>query len=135
MSLVARFLLTIAAVFLAVNPVMACCVTGHDADVTSAQNLAPPCHDTAVEADKLQFTDNADDTYPGCAGCDSVALQAQPTTDSLALDVSTNLKALPPATGGYAEMRAPRLLRATGPPHSIINAGDTLISLKQLLLI
>lgn len=135
MSFVARYLILIAAVFLAVNPVMACCITGHSPDAVAAESIAPPCHGNQTD-EITHTTENTEDAAClGCGDCDSVIVQAPSLTDMAALGLTKNIDGLSGSSQIQFGLEAPRLLRATGPPRSFLLRTDTPLSLKQLLLI
>ena len=80
MRILSRLLAILAVALVAAQPVMACCLVGHDAVAQDAALVSdPPCHDSGMQMSPADHADAAKDTgdCPGCNDCDSPLMQAQ----------------------------------------------------------
>ena len=140
MRLLYRLLMTLMIAVFAAQPVMACCLTGHQSAQATVEHAEPPCHD-AVNEGTTDSSDNkgnasAPSGCPGCVDCDMLMLAA-PAPDNLGL-VTANVFDDPGliAAEARSEEFEPRLLvLSTGPPRNFSPPLYTPISLKQRLQI
>lgn len=140
MTFVARLLLTIAAVFLAVNPAMACCFSGSGHDAQIVEITSPPCHGEApsVSIDTDAPDTNEDSqwaTCPGCTDCDNTVFASSLTPDGPSLETSSRTDLFVAPADSYAPPKAFVDRLSTGPPSAQVTTTDTPLTLKQQLLI
>lgn len=140
MSKLTRLMILIAVAFLAVRPVMACCLVGH-AGVEAVENTADvsPCHGARnSEADSAGTSDRNPAIpfdCPGCMDCSAAVTQAQSVEHGTILSAAESdipLAALMSRFDGFE--RKPVTLK-TGPPGDPPPRLFTPVTLKQRLLI
>ncbi len=135
-----RLLMTLMIGFFVAQPVMACCLAGHQSAQAAVERAEPPCHDAADKGttdfavNKYDAPDPAD--CPGCVDCDILILasQAPDNLGRVTANVADDAVTMAPDMGfaGF-EPELPTL--ATGPPRDTSLPLRTPISLKQRLLI
>lgn len=138
MRILSRLLAILAVALVAAQPVMACCLVGHDAVAQDAALVSdPPCHDSGMQMSPADHADAAKDTgdCPGCNDCDSPLMQAQAADDSTLLSSSSaeiSDAVLAAQFPGFAHRP---VIFKTGPPGAPKLPLSTPITLKQRLLI
>lgn len=140
MTVVARFLLTIAAVFLAVNPVMACCFSDSPHEAQLHEATSPPCHGQAASALEDANSADADNdlklaTYPGCIDCNTAVFATSLVPDGSSLETSSRSDFFVVRADTYAPPKAFVDRLSTGPPSAQVTTAETPFKLKQQLLI
>ena len=135
MTSVARLLIIIAAVFLAVNPAMACCFSESSHGAPAAEQSAPPCHGEDAPVTEDERSDYKWASCPGCSDCDTVVFESPLPPDSplVVINISPD-----PIDGLYETHIPPKVLvdrMSTGPPSGQVSSFDTPLTLKQQLLI
>ncbi|MFH1517225.1 MAG: hypothetical protein ABIH17_05000 [Pseudomonadota bacterium] len=140
LSLSRLVIMVIVAIF-AAQPVMACCLTGHEAPSVVAEQAEPSCHgDTHDNAAETQagVTDTSTGPLdcPGCPDCDSLimAVQAPDYTGILTASAPETAVAMAPKME-FAGFEPQFHTLATGPPRDVSLPLRSPISLKQRLLI
>lgn len=129
-----RLLILIAVATFVARPVMACCLTGHD-----ALAMAEPCHEMPMtESTTLSVMDHerqAPVDCPGCLDCESAVIQVQLVDDGALLTKHETQISL--AVAGHTSI--PVVARPdqfkTGPPDDPPLVLQTPVTLKQRLLI
>jgi len=125
-------ILTVA--LMAAQPVMACCLVGHDAAVQVSE---PPCHDTGMDmapTDDGEAAQGTDDC-PGCFDCDGPLIKAQGLGDGAVLAASSTDIPFAVLAARFSGFAHPQVIFKTGPPGEPQLPLSTPISLKQRLLI
>lgn len=140
MTVVARLLLTIAAVFLAVNPAMACCFSASGHDTQIVEMSAPPCHGEAASVSVETEASDTDEnlqwaTCPGCTDCDNTVFASSLTPDGPSLETSSRTDLFVSRTDCYTPPKAFVDRLSTGPPPTQVSTLETPLTLKQQLLI
>lgn len=123
-----RIILLAAALFLSAQPVMACCLEGHSADV----EVTPPCHE--VPAEEPRSPGDPGEACPGCADCET-ALAASELKPSKPLLDSSFAKVLPSTSAQLGFQSEVIINGATGPPRVSRSPAESPVSLFQKLLI
>jgi len=138
MNIWSRLFAVLAIALLAVQPVMACCLVGHEAAAQETSQVAsPPCHDSSMQMASGQNVDTEQhsDECPGCYDCDSALMQAQASDDSTALSASSSEVPYAVLAAQFPGFAHDPVIFKTGPPGEPSLPLSTPITLKQRLLI
>lgn len=140
MLVLARLLTLLAVLFVAAQPVMACCLTGQAAPhIEISQDTGSPCHGDSVgmatASDGVTHSMPGAADCPGCADCDNPVMQAQAFDNAAVLSPTSS--EIPVALcvvhfPGFAHL--PVILK-TRPPEAPPFVHLTPLELKQRLLI
>jgi len=138
MDIWSRLFAVLAIALLATQPVMACCLVGHEAAAQETSQVAsPPCHDSGMPMAPAENTDTEEGSNecPGCYDCDSALMQAQTSDDSTALTASSAEVSYAVLAAEYPGFAHAPVIFKTGPPGEPSLPLSTPITLKQRLLI
>lgn len=140
MFVVWRLLTLMAIAFVAAQPVMACCITGHAAPAVEMAGMDDlPCHnddaDGTIRADNDHRSMPDADDCPGCPDCNLPVMQGQVSGDTSVLPQPAPEVAIAVVAAQYPGHVPPPLILTTGPPAGQPLAPVTPLTLKQRLLI
>ncbi|HRI99299.1 MAG TPA: hypothetical protein PKV67_00875 [Hyphomonas sp.] len=129
-----------ASAFMAAQPVMACCITGHAAPAVEMAGMdGLPCHnddaDGTIRANNDHRSMPHADNCSGCPDCNLPVMQGQVSGDTSVPPQPAPEVALAVLAAQYPGYVPPPLILTTGPPAGPPLAPVTLLTLKQRLLI
>ena len=138
-KLTSLMILIVVAAF-AVQPVMACCLTGHgEAAIADADTATPSCHDATESMSDVSLGVSHEMPgpvdCPGCLDCDSAIMQAQSIDDSALLTQLLSDVPIAVLSAKFTGFGYKTTVYKTGPPVDPPLKASTPISLKQRLLI
>jgi hypothetical protein len=123
------------AIFMVVQPVIACCAMGHDAAHDAQAAPAPPCHGDMNHRSDSNNDLTPDHNCPGCSDCGLVSFKAQTTETRAAITVSPLEIGDAASNAHFGGFVSKPTVLITGPPKLPLFVHATPISLKQRLLI
>lgn len=135
-----RLLILVSVAILAARPVMACCLTGHNAPAAlEVQNETPPCHGEAPDTDEANtiniLADRGLSDCPGCSDCDTAMIQTHTADDGALLTQPPTETPVAALAARFVGFELESIVLKTGPPDDPSFFHYTPITLKQRLLI
>ena len=135
MTFVARCLIIVAAVFLAVNPAMACCFVDSSHSAPIVIETSPPCHgDQAIDYEDGGDSEEQSKDCLTSTACADFKIESILATDTVSVVAEkADLIATLADEEPRSEITTYRM--STGPPSGQVESFDTPLTLKQRLLI
>lgn len=135
MTFVSRCLIIVAAVFLAVNPAMACCFVDSSHAAPIVIETSPPCH--GEQATNFEDSGDGEEESKDCltsTACADFKIESILATDTVSVVAEkTDQMVILADEEHHLEITA--YCMSTGPPAGQVTHVDTPLTLKQRLLI